>query len=85
MKIKIYIFVSIIVLFVGMLELNKLYNTSEREENKKTSINIDWDSLDKEELLESKIGDFETDLPVIYIDTDDVQILKRTKLRVKLH
>lgn len=84
MKIKVYIFVSVIVLFAGMLGLNRFYHISAREENKKANKNIDWDSLEKEELMESKTGDFETDLPVIYIDTDDVQILKESKTESKI-
>ncbi len=84
MKAKICIFVSVIVLFAGMLALNMLYNTSDKEEIKKKNKDIAWDPLEKEKLLESKTGDFETDLPVIYIDTDDAQILKEDKRECKI-
>ena len=81
MKVKGYLLLSLLLLFAGLLGLNALSDHTGQKESDRSGHAVSWEPPGEEELRESKTGNFETDLPVVYIDTDGAQIAKESKTK----
>lgn len=79
MKSKIKILISILLLGICIIGANFCFNKVHDGDSKKKDKNIKWHNITEEKLAEFDTEPFETHLPVIYIDTDDRQILKESK------
>lgn len=72
--------ISILLLCAAMPGLNRLsgiFRSAEAGIMDETPL---WEPLSEQELEESKTGNFETELPVLYIDTGDAGISKESKV-----
>lgn len=80
MKNRVCILVSLLLLFAGLAGLNRLYHMNEKREESGAEQAVFWEPLSEQELEGSKTGNFETELPVLYIDTGAARISKESRV-----
>lgn len=84
MKSKLKICVWIVALVLCTICANFLFNRYQKPIKEKKKYTAQWTEKEADRVKQSRMGDFATTLPVVYIDTDDEMILKETKTNIKL-